>query len=99
MATMSEGRSVLPAGRECGMRVLTRSGSVYELRPGRVRRANAGHGLRRDGEWLELRGMVPLRIGEPMVLYLEPLGEGDVTERTTTPVAGIVFVDAEGRVR
>lgn len=96
---MSDGKVAIPVGRECGMRVLTRSGSVYELRPGRVRRVNADHGLRRDGEWLELRGMAPLRIGEPMVLYLEPLGEGDVTERTTTPVVGIVFTDAEGRVR
>lgn len=70
------------------MIVTTESGTRYALEVGRVRRVG-GDPLRRDGEWLNCQLAYPVALGESMVLFLEPLGEGNVTIRTTTPVIEI----------
>jgi hypothetical protein len=76
--------------------VTTVSGSIYEIEPGRVRRLPASgeeHVLRRDGKWLVLRQPVEPRVGLPMVFWLDPLGEGSGTTRTTTPVVAVEWAD------
>lgn len=73
------------------MRVTTESGTQYEIEGSRVRRIEAPHALRRDDEWLDFTFMhdwMPV-VGFRMILLLEPLGEGNVTIRTTTPVVSI----------
>ena len=77
-------------------RVTTVSGSVYEVTSGRVQRvpvAGESHVLRRDGDWLGLQEPVEPRVGLPMVFWLEPLGEGSGTQRTTTPVVALEWAD------
>ncbi|MBN1434271.1 hypothetical protein JW921_05880 [Candidatus Fermentibacterales bacterium] len=69
--------------------VETSTGSVYEFCPGYVRRVEFTHDLRRDGEWLLLPAASRPAFGLPLVLVLEPLGDGPVTTRTTSPVVGI----------
>lgn len=71
----------------------TETGSVYEFNDDltKVRRVQYTHDLRRDGEWLELRGLTMPHIGASMVLELEPLGEGDVTYRRTSWVTEIEY--------
>lgn len=72
------------------MIVKTETGSVYEFDAGKVRRVEFTHGLRRDDDWLGCEIVYGPTIGEPMVLALEPLGEGmDVTIRRTSPVVRI----------
>ncbi|WP_461225621.1 hypothetical protein [Lacticaseibacillus suihuaensis] len=83
-----------PAGH---YRLLTASGSEYDIEAlpsgrRRVRRHNANAALRRDDDWLFLAG-IKARIGQPAVLILEPLGEGAVTTRLTTPVVAVVVDD------
>lgn len=70
------------------MRVTTEAGSVYEFDGQRMKRKSDST-LRRDGEWIQLLVPVEPRIGEPMWLPLEPLGDGEVTVRMTTPVVSI----------
>lgn len=69
-------------------RVKTETGSVYEFFEGKVRRVGQ-HDLRRDGEWLNILAMAPWKIGEPLVMKLEPLGEGPYTIRTTSRITAI----------
>lgn len=57
----------------------TETGSTYEFDGLRVRRTG-----NRDGEWLTLQSAPRIRVGWPIVMYLEPLGEGDTTEHTTS---------------
>ena len=98
MATWGEFQTALAAAKADGerMRVTTATGSVYEFEPDSVRRVNPAGPLRRDGDWLAVTdGTVPA-VGRPMVLFLEPLGEGDSTERRTTPVVSIEWVPKEG---
>lgn len=70
------------------MRVTTESGTIYEFEGNKVRRAPEGNaaGMRRDEEWLSFTSPRVPTIGEDMFLLLEPLGEGNVTVRRTTPV-------------
>jgi hypothetical protein len=67
----------------------TATGSTYEFCPGYVRRVEFAHDLRRDGEWLLLLAASRPAFGVPLVLVLEPLGDGPVTTRTTSPVIGM----------
>lgn len=82
------------------LRVTTASGTAYDFDAGRgrVRRVpvpGEEHAMRRDGEWLDVEpGTVP-EVGFPLVMLLEPLGEGDVTQRTTSPVTGMGEVEIE----
>lgn len=72
------------------MIVKTETGSVYEFDAGKVRRVEYTHDLRRDGDWVECEIIHGPAVGEPMVLALEPLGEGaDVTIRRTSLVVRI----------
>lgn len=71
------------------MIVTTRSGTRYEFSGFEVRRLG-GDALRRDEEWLKFEwGNGWPEVGKPMILLLEPLGEGNVTIRTTTEVVSI----------
>lgn len=56
-----------------------------------VRRLNddSDGDLRRDGEWLNLWVECKPVIDQDMIMYLEPLGEGNVTTRHTTRVVSI----------
>lgn len=65
--------------------ITTESGSVYEIRDGHIRRVSTEN-MRKDGEWIKLYSCTDPYIGESMQFILEPLGEGDFTVRTTTPV-------------
>lgn len=75
------------------LEVTTATGSMYELDPDnrRVRRVESTHALRRDGDWLHVQNDPNPEIGQPMVLFLEPLGEGTVTIRTTSLVTRVVI--------
>ena len=70
------------------MKVTTKSGTAYEFDGDLVRRVG-GRGMRRDEEWLNFRWLQWPQVGEPMVLLLEPLGEGNVTIRTTSLVVSV----------
>lgn len=70
----------------------TETGSVYLIDGLKVVRLEMTHGMRRDGEWLELRYPVILEIGKPARLILEPLGEGLTTVRNTSNVVSIETV-------
>lgn len=74
----------------------TVSGTVYELTNelGYVRRIpdreDPGYGeLRKDFEWVQLLTPPEIVLGQRVRLVLAPLGEGDCTVRTTTPVVAI----------
>lgn len=71
--------------------VTTETGSVYEidLNDWYIRRIEYSHDLRRDGEWLRMLNKPNMRVGEPVLMVLEPLGHGNVTYRTTSPVVRI----------
>lgn len=63
---------------------------LLDLAAGRVRRIPvAAEGLRGDGAWVRLRGVVNLRAGQPMVLVLQFTDDGIVTVRCTSPVLRI----------
>ena len=66
-------------------RFTTESGSTYEVKDGYMRRVSE-EAMRRDGEWLKVLSVSEIRLGYPVSFVLEPLGEGDVTIRTTTQV-------------
>lgn len=69
------------------MLVKTETGSTYRFNAdlSKVRREGT-HDLRRDEEWLDLLEKPFVQVGVPMYLALEPLGEGNVTYRTTSRV-------------
>jgi len=71
--------------------VKTESGSTYEFndKVTEVRRFGAGE-LRRDQEWLAVEPWFPIEVGRMMVLALEPLGDGNLTIRQTTPVVEVL---------
>jgi hypothetical protein len=46
--------------------------------------------LRRDGDMLRLWREPLLIVGECAMLAVEPLGEGNITFRTTTPIVSII---------
>lgn len=71
------------------MRVETESGSIYEFDGLSMRRVSK-EPLRRDGEWVKILKPARPVIDEPMVLFLEPLGQGEFTTRITTPVVLIL---------
>lgn len=68
--------------------VRTETGSVYEITDLHVRRVGT-HDMRRDGDWVKLLTPPDPVVGRSMVLFLEPLGDGDVTVRTTSPVVDV----------
>lgn len=70
------------------MRFITETGTEYEIQGEQVRRVG-GDPMRRDGEWLRLLENPAVVVGKPVTLVLEPLGEGNLTLRTTTPVTVI----------
>lgn len=49
--------------------------------------------LRRDEETLRVLDIHVLQIGAPMIAFLEPLGEGNATMRTTSTVLEITKLD------
>lgn len=71
-------------------RIVTESGAVYHLDGDRIMREGTVTELRRDGEWLTLMEPPTIKVGEPMVLDLEPLSpEAVMTRRVTTPVVEV----------
>lgn len=74
-------------------RITTQSGTVYEfdLLGRKVRRVPLDEyaSMRQDEQWLDFEFGYPPAVGSSVVLMLEPLGEGDVTVRRTTPVVSI----------
>lgn len=72
------------------MIVTTESGTEYEFTPDHTRvRRLGGDTLRRDGDWLGVTLASPITLDQPIVMFLEPLGEGNVTIRTTSRVVGV----------
>jgi hypothetical protein len=78
------------------MIVKTESGSAYEFNEDETqfRRINAGgeyHKLRRDGEWLNIKGIVSgPTVGEPLVMVIEIRDDGVPTFRRTSHVVEII---------
>lgn len=71
------------------MRVYTTSGSVYHFQDGYVTRVSPNP-LRRDEETLYVHSHTPPEVGQPMVMYLQPLAEwADITVRTTSRVTAV----------
>jgi hypothetical protein len=73
-------------------KIITKSGTTYLLDKGdRVKRLVTGDAaeLRRDEDWIQLIAAPHITVGLPMILMLEPLGKGNVTRRTTSPVVSI----------
>lgn len=76
------------------LRVVTETGSLYEFDMDNLKMRRADHtkksdDLRRDGEWLQMLLQPEINKGQRMHIALEPLGEGEVTMRYTTPVLSI----------
>lgn len=73
------------------IKVRTESGTFYEIAAdlSSVRRLSPNAAMRRDNEWLKVTEMGEIALGQPLIFMLEPLGEGDVTLRRTTPVVSI----------
>ena len=69
----------------------TATGSVYEFDAAktRVRRTHFTHKLREDRVWLKLYSVPRIEVGTPMVFFMQPLGDGNTTIRTTSPVTRI----------
>jgi len=68
--------------------VTTKSGAIYEFKGDQVRRVNASHKKRADGEWVKLIQVIPRRpeVGQMMILVIESLADhGPDDEGTTTP--------------
>lgn len=65
--------------------------NVYKRLPG-----DASHelyaSLRQDGELLSFFSATLPNVGDDLIVVLQPLGEGDVTVRRTTPVVAIEVV-------
>lgn len=75
------------------MIVRTETGTEYEFSGSRVRRipAQDDNECRRDGEWLDIVGDMPvIKVGMPISMYLEPLGVGILTWRITSSVTEVV---------
>jgi len=78
------------------MIVATQSGSIYEFADNftQMRRANDIDKLRKDGEWVEVFGLLqPPKVGECLVIFLEPLNTEypqGTTIRQSTPVTSII---------
>lgn len=75
---------------------VTKSGTryVFDEAANRVVRMprttkNDSRPMRRDEEWLQMQIGTRVRVGEPIVMILEPLGEGFATRRVTTPVVEV----------
>ena len=86
------------------MRITTQSGSVYEIEDNRIRRMNASHEKRGDGDWQALFSIHPnhFDVGDRLVIVMGSLahiGPDDhgtsakhaspYTTRTTTPITKI----------
>lgn len=79
-------------------KTITETGSVYlfnmkTLQMKRADHTNKSDDLRKDGEWVQMLLKPEITQGEPMRIALEPLGEGDVTLRYTTPVLSVEEID------
>lgn len=75
--------------------ITTESGTRYEYKGRKMRRIPEGNALpmRRDGEDLSFTFWGTPTVGRRMRLILEPLGDGNSTIRTTTPVVSIEEVE------
>ena len=78
--------------------VTTESGSCYEFdvqehSSWMRRQASSSDPLRRDEEWVPMLTVPEFEVGFPMRLLLEPLGDGDVTVRFSTPVLKVEPLD------
>lgn len=72
------------------MLVTTESGTEYAFNADLTSVMRVGdRAMRRDNQWVDLKLEPIIILGEPMVLWLEPLGDGDVTVRQTSPVVSI----------
>ena len=70
--------------------VITESGTRYEFNTDMTQvRREGGHTLRRDGDWLSCTLVGRPLVGLPLNFILQPLGQGNVTIRTTTAVVSI----------
>lgn len=69
---------------------ITETGSeyVYDMDNQRIKRLPSvtGERLRGDEEWKRLLQPITPRVGESVAMFLEPLGYGDTTLRTTSRV-------------
>jgi hypothetical protein len=80
------------------IKVHTETGSIYELdvantKVRRVFHTEASSDLRRDEEWVQMLLWPEIKTGASMYLILEPLGEGNVTMRTTSYVVKVEEID------
>lgn len=89
-------RHSIPADEHGMFEITTLSGSTYILTalPGehtlrRVPDLTAGDPMRRDDEALTVLSRAPIAVGSNADFLLEPLGEGDVTHRSTNIVSAI----------
>lgn len=74
----------------------TASGTTYELSrdQSRIRRISlyGNPNMRHDGDWLKMLRTPDIQVGSPVILVLEPLGEGAAaTFRTTTTVEEVYW--------
>lgn len=83
----------IPQFRLRGFR--TKSGTVYDFNEdhSQIRRIDlyGNPQLRHDGEWITLMQKPRIEVGRPAMLFLEPLGEGNTTVRTTTTVEEVYW--------
>lgn len=69
------------------MKFGTRSGTIYEIADDKVRRIpRPNEAMRGDNEWVPLLAAPHIRVGVSATLLLAPLGDGDMTIRTTSEV-------------
>jgi len=70
--------------------VITESGTRYEFNTDMTQvRRQGGRTHRGDGDWLACHFVSAPIVGLPLNFILQPLGKGNVTIRTTTPVVSI----------
>lgn len=78
------------------LEVTTESGARYQFRKGlsEVRRTSdhSDTEMRKDGIWVACKEM-EVQIGRPMVLMLDGVAPVGPTQRTTTPVLSIEYLD------
>jgi hypothetical protein len=78
--------------------VYTESGTKYQFnKDHQVRRIEALHDMRQDGEWLKVLNEPVVEVGKPVEMVIQPLGDPATcifTTRVTSPVVAIGY-DAE----
>jgi len=73
--------------------IYTESGTRYRLdfTAGTVARFH-GSPMRGDGNQIRMHWCGHVRVGDPLRIMLEPLGEGNFTFRTSSPIVRIVTI-------